>query len=752
MHEGQDLKNSRSCKNIKGLFHVLSTFYFDALNPSIEDDVSVELLDLLLLKSKILNYFGHDEQVISQLRDVSLDFWSRELQQSVPEFASLVYHEIEAYLQQGLLFLAERLLHRQEPTRDLMKNDTDTSSNSLKYKYLRGLFLMKKIQFKDASTVFNELLGQQLVQTDEEFQKKIFYQLARIHLYLGKHDQSISFLQKFLSMQGKESCWLLPEVYLVKGYAELSRDRLEDAVASFECALRFAREMNHDLLVAFNLMGLGECARREGRLEDALDCYQNSLDILGRFGGHHSTNLHNGIGIILFEQGKLSEAKKHFLKETRLQQSLGNRHKMFHSLLNVGIVDMMTDKLDVARETFLECLKIAEELDIDSYRYKIFLNMGIIYKREGNLTTAMSYYEEASVMAKRLSLNDDLAKIYHNIGNIHELKGELSKALQFHQKALELRKKIGNPKELAHSYLALAMIQRQSGHPHEARTLAGKSLEIFKEMNHSLMVATSLHQLLLIAIDMNDDQMARGVYRELQQVYWQHPDSSIRLIKMHAQAILLKHSRLGDDQIDLFELGVLLLRKSKSLQILTTLIKDPDNRNLELKMNAIMHVCELLLLRYQLFRDEEDLFSLDAYFSELEEIARSQYLHPILVKVYWLKSKLSLLQGRHGESQIFFQEALELARSKDLNILHRLIRNEELKSELATHYQEVQEMTDEAFSVQVLLKMEKILKAISSEKFYLMASQSFRLKELEVQEAIQMSQLLKKKFDRPFFG
>lgn len=181
------------------------------------------------------------------------------------------------------------------------------------------------------------------------------------------------------------------------------------------------------------LGNLGNVARDAGRLDTALQCFDEALVLAERAGNvWQMANMTNNRAIVHAYGNDLDAARVEFEKALALQRSIDNRVGMSMSLTNLGVVHMDTGDLDKARDYFDESLTLCEET--------------------ANL--------------------DGVAHARVNLGAIHIARGEFEAAHHSFVQGLQIRREIGARGLVAPSLACFVGAAVAQGH-HERALVAG---------------------------------------------------------------------------------------------------------------------------------------------------------------------------------------------------------------------------------------------------------------------------------------
>jgi len=160
---------------------------------------------------------------------------------------------------------------------------------------------------------------------------------------------------------------------------------------------------------------LGDELTRQGRLEEAIACYQDALRL--------NPNLydpHNGLGIALLNQGRPEQAIPHFQAAIRLDGQRGAAY----SGLGAALARLGRDE---------EAYRYFEQsLQRDPHIAEVHANMGAILATRGDLDRAIAHYHQA------LRLKPESARTHFNLGVALARRGDLEGAVGELREAIHL--------------------------------------------------------------------------------------------------------------------------------------------------------------------------------------------------------------------------------------------------------------------------------------------------------------------------
>ena len=159
---------------------------------------------------------------------------------------------------------------------------------------------------------------------------------------------------------------------------------------------------------------LGMVYAEQGKMTEAIEQYRKALTIYPGF-----AKAHNNLGAALVEQGRLSEAVRHFSEALRLFP------RFSQARYNWGLVLEKQGKPDQAEAQYTEALAIDPQLAAAHYR------LGNILAGRGRLSAAAAHYTIA------LELDPELVNAYHHLGNVLLQLGRTDEAIGRYAEALK---------------------------------------------------------------------------------------------------------------------------------------------------------------------------------------------------------------------------------------------------------------------------------------------------------------------------
>ena len=157
-------------------------------------------------------------------------------------------------------------------------------------------------------------------------------------------------------------------------------------------------------------------------------------------------------------------------------------------------------------------------------------------------------------------------------------------------------------------------------------------------------------------------KQAKELYERFKELAGTTPDSKIEDSLKLCEALILKQSKS-------------LAATYKSQSILRELLQSTTS-SYHIRIVIIKHLCELLLLEYELYEQEEILVEVQEHINTLTTIAQEQKLIRLTFESGIISSKLELLKNNFGKARQILVDLHEYAKMNNLIVYERVVNNE----------------------------------------------------------------------------
>jgi tetratricopeptide (TPR) repeat protein len=490
-------------------------------------------------------------------------------------------------------------------------------------------------QFKDAYELINESLKDKKIVKNDELQFLAFK--SELELYFGNFSESIRLSEKILKENKENTSPLISiDALLWKAISLLFNGKFSESLAAFEKGLILIKEVTNlpvkvvsrrhaqlQTWKAFAIIHVGDFNRGLALAKEAYSFAEKSeykpiicLNLLFQLESHWK--LHEGLLHRELAENALAIATE-----------LGNNFLMAFSYF------MLTRTHRLIRD-----FNIAEELFIKSF----------------------SLAEEAGTKLLFAAKND--------FGNFYRINFQFDKALFYYHEALEISPFMRN---MTNSNIAYTYYLKYDFE--NAQKYYLESIRYCEETKDYYILPFNLHNLVNIAIELNDLSQAKEYLHRLKELSEETGFENIDQIYRAAKISILKASGSISDLVKVAELLDSLLAEERYFAM------DP--------LNISYSLLEIRLKELLLSPSEENLKEVRKRLHHLEVEAENGQHQWLLANVYRLQSQLSLVELDVNEAINLLNKAQIIAEEIDLELLKQEIKKdlEKIEQQLTIFHQ-----------------------------------------------------------------
>ncbi|MHA2362617.1 MAG: tetratricopeptide repeat protein [Candidatus Hodarchaeales archaeon] len=391
----------------------------------------------------------------------------------------------------------------------------------------------------------------------------------------------------------------------------------------------------------------------KGELDTALDFYKQSLTIRETLGNLQGiSDSLNNIGNIYDLKGELDTALNYYERSLTSREKIGNLQDIASSLNNIGIIYRRKGHLDKALDFYNKSLKLREKLKLPQDIALSLNSIGIVYKLKGELETGLVFYKRSLAINEEIGNPHNITMSLNNIGEIYRIKGELDIALNYHKRSLELRKKLENQQMIADSLNNIGEIYSDLGELNKALNYHKKSLELREKNGNDINTSESLFNLTLLSLDLNNQELAQVYSEAIQTLNTRTSNKMISLRAILTQAFIWKQS-------------IEFKRKLQAQEVFDDFLGQ-ELIDAELTALAMIHQCELLLELFKISKQPDLLEKTSNLLNQLYNLAFHQQSYTLLITTLLLISKIALLEGKIKKTLDYLDQAVLIAKDKNL--------------------------------------------------------------------------------------
>lgn len=316
----------------------------------------------------------------------------------------------------------------------------------------------------------------------------------------GKYDQAQTLMAqtgKLIQQHISNNVPLRARMQRLSARVDIEQSRYDLAIKKLQKGLELLSENKNTFQKqrAYFIFYLGEVYNSQGKHEQALDQFFQSLDIYNRSednpGPLFLSKVYNSIGTVQRKIGDFAAALEYYHKSTKIdKEALGPDHpNVAQGLNNIAIIKYYQGDYQQALDYMKEATHTLSRYWGEKHPQVAigYNNISIVYSEMGKLEEAIQYMQKSIAIKEEVigKVNLDVAIGYQNLGALNYDLKEYDEAIKNYHKALGLLRDIfdGGHPEIANIYANL-------GQAYSAQTKYSKALEYLEkdlDMNTRLL-------------------------------------------------------------------------------------------------------------------------------------------------------------------------------------------------------------------------------------------------------------------------
>jgi tetratricopeptide (TPR) repeat protein len=309
----------------------------------------------------------------------------------------------------------------------------------------------------------------------------IQYTLARLYEDFGTLDKAGAYYQKLLASDKNNA-----DALLHMGWVEIRGNNPEGSIAHLNSALTLAVQLDNQEERASILDAFGNAYAYMNKREDALNSFQQALEIKRRLGdkGGVAETL-NWMAGVQQDTGKADAALKSYQEAVSLRREIGDKMGLGRSLTDLGLFKESLGKYDEALALSKEGLALLHEAGDRQNEANCLNNIGWTYLDEADYANAMTYFQQALDLRQKIGSPAFIADSFYNIGDTYTRMGQYDQATDDFLKALDLWRKAGDKRGVAFASYGLGKVFQYQGRYGAALKSQQDALNSWREVNES---------------------------------------------------------------------------------------------------------------------------------------------------------------------------------------------------------------------------------------------------------------------------
>ncbi|TVQ04108.1 MAG: serine/threonine protein kinase [Balneolaceae bacterium] len=346
---------------------------------------------------------------------------------------------------------------------------------------------------------------------------------------MGDETTAMDLLEKGVEeLQTKDETLVTAELAHVLGNVYFSLGRYQQAKQLLEKALAIRLEQKDiSIEIAKSLSDLGLVLSELDKLENALEAYQQALEIVAESGTtdtEETAVLYHNMSSALNKMSRFDESEQAVRDAIRVRQNIHGNHsiEVASSMHALGVLLYNRSRYADALHVFEEALTIRTELLGEEHPHTLFTLGGV-----AGTKNALGYFEAAEESYKRIldirrrvlgEQHPDVGTTLYQIGITHWQRNQVQEAEEWWMKAYELRRQSLGPNHssVANTLNALAAAARNQNNLEKSIELLTEAERIYRTVHgdEHRQVALIIHNVAKTHADLENYADSERMYRE----------------------------------------------------------------------------------------------------------------------------------------------------------------------------------------------------------------------------------------------
>ena len=279
--------------------------------------------------------------------------------------------------------------------------------------------------------------------------------------------------------------FLMGRAHEVQGKYELARECFERSLTAF-------RNTEYAGCVGAALNQLGNLAILQGQATDALQHFQDCLEIDGEVGDLANAALHqHNIGFVLQRLGRLDDALESYYRALSLsEQHPEARHMRPAALISLGEIFLERDKPAKAISIFRMVMGAVEPTESPPRASPDTMSsLGLAYHRQGNNASAHQAYARALALAEESGDHLTTAIVLWRMAELALDMCQLDRCRELAERSAAVARQLGLPCEEAQALRVTAMLHAARGEDEQAHECFEQAMALLRGLEESMDLA-----------------------------------------------------------------------------------------------------------------------------------------------------------------------------------------------------------------------------------------------------------------------
>ncbi len=288
----------------------------------------------------------------------------------------------------------------------------------------------------------------------------------------------------------------LANCYISLGYCLTQVGKLEQALENFNQVLMFGSQLDDNAKSA-SLNNIGNICQIQGDLDHALQYEIQALDLIKQSGdSYRIAILLDNIASCYHKKGETERALSYCDQALVIFTQLGDPTKLAECLCTMGEIYREQNEFEKALKYQERALNLSEQVGDSIVIASTLNNIGCVYDALGDFEQALNYYNRSLALIEEMPASaTNIAQTVNNIGLVYLFQEKIEQAKRHFERGLFLSEEASNKANIATSCNHLGLVYFHQGKLRQAETIYKRSLSLRKEIGNPADIAQTSHNL-----------------------------------------------------------------------------------------------------------------------------------------------------------------------------------------------------------------------------------------------------------------
>jgi tetratricopeptide (TPR) repeat protein len=239
---------------------------------------------------------------------------------------------------------------------------------------------------------------------------------------LGRYSQAENELKRLQLLAKKAGEQWTAVAFAGLGRIRRRQSKYNEAEGDFRQALRIARSLNSESMIAAQLVNLGSLLSAMGSRNESAKCAEEAVEIYQRT--KESAGLasaYNVLGMTYKAKNHIARSEAMLLDALRLSTASGDAEMQANVLNNLALLYRDTGRVEEAERYLLRALEIHTRLGRLEGQAIAHKNLGLTFERQGRLAEAITEYEQSFLIYGSLGIKDHQGRVASQLSRLREI-------------------------------------------------------------------------------------------------------------------------------------------------------------------------------------------------------------------------------------------------------------------------------------------------------------------------------------------